>query len=153
MTSTGHYYVYKEGQLFGDFRSGHPVSPVAKPHMHIGKSFWIWDGIFQRLWNYMLRWDASLEACPWNKPDQVGEPVDLSFDPKDGATLIVNNLGGLRSATDHPIMRWENVGTDQGKNMDLIVKVFWSVCACLQENQKARSGGETIHGNSYDALN
>jgi len=47
ITSSGHYYVYREGQLIADFASGHPVSPVARPHMYIGKSFWSWDGIFQ----------------------------------------------------------------------------------------------------------
>jgi len=130
MTSSGHYYVYREGQLIGDFSSGHPVSPVARPHMYIGKSFWSWDGIFQGhlskvcIWNYTMSWEASLAACPRNKPGEQGTPVDLSFDPLAGAKLSINNLGGLTDPSEPPIMRWENVGQDNGKKIDLVVRVL-----------------------------
>jgi len=91
------------------------------------------------VWNYTLSWDTSLEACPRNKPGEPMEPADLSFDPKDGAKLVVNNLGGLSNPTDHPIMRWENVGTEQGKKIDLVVKVLGPY---VHASKKAKRQGQ-----------
>jgi len=98
--------------------------------MYIGKSFWSWDGLFQGhiskvcIWNYTMSWDDSMTACPRNIPGQQGAPAELSFDPKMGAKLVLNNLGGLKSSSLPHIMRWENVGEEYGKKIDLVVKVL-----------------------------
>jgi len=130
MTNEGNYYMYRDGFLIGDFKSGHAVSPVPRPHMYIGKSFWSKDNVFQGhlskecVWNHTISWEDSMKTCPENAPGHGGTPASLSFDPQQGAKLVMNNLGGLKSATDPPIMRWENVGQQNGNKIDLVVKVL-----------------------------
>jgi len=124
--------------------------------MYIGKSFWSWDGIFQGhlskvcVWNYTMSWEASLSACPRNKPGEQGDPVDLSFDPKDGAKLVVNNLGGLVDPSEPPIMRWENVGQDNGKKIDLVVKVLGPYVHASKATKRQGLVGKKIHGHSNE---
>jgi len=153
MTSDGHYYVYREGELIGDFKPGHPVSPVPRPHMYIGKSFWSWDGLFQGhiskvcIWNYTMSWDDSLTSCPRNKPGQQGTPTGLSFDPAEGAKLVINNLGGLASSSQPPIMRWEGVGAmPNGKKIDLVVKVLGPYVQASKKTTRQGLVGEQYMG-------
>merc|ERR1719387_607774 len=68
----------------------------------------------------------------------MGFPEELSFDPASGAQLTVNNLGGFRSQSEPPIMKFDNVGIQDGKSIDLVVK---TIGPYYQSTQKTKREG------------